>query len=189
MARKARIDLSLATRLLEPGPLVLVTTLHRARHNVMTAGWLMPIGFDPPRVGLAIHPGRLTHQLISRSETFALSIPTLALLNAVHRCGMESGRERDKFLSAGLTPADPLEIEAPLVAECVGHLECGLAGRLTLADHDLFIGEILAASAVEDLFTDRWLLGEGAELLHHIAGDRYAGLSRAYRARLDNEEE
>lgn len=188
MARKRALAPGQAPRLLEPGPLVLVTTFFRAQHNVMTAGWLLPLGFQPSRVAVAIHPSRLTHEFVSRSETFALNVPTLDLLNAVHRCGIESGRDRDKFVAAGLTPADAVAIEAPLVEECVAHIECGLVERLTLADHDLFVGEVLAVSADEAAFSDRWLLGEGVELLHHLAADQYAGPGKLYRARLDEEE-
>jgi flavin reductase (DIM6/NTAB) family NADH-FMN oxidoreductase RutF len=176
-------------RLLEPGPLVLVTSMHRAQHNVMTAGWLVTLGLDPPRLGVAIHPSRLTHELIGKSEMFGLSVPSLDLLNAVHRCGTETGRDRDKFLSVGLTPVDALEIEAPLVEECVAHLECGLVQRLTLSDHDLFVGEVLVASAVEEIFSDRWEIQEGSELLHHVGGDLYVGASKPYRARLPEDEE
>lgn len=189
MVAKRAVEPRLATRIVEPGPLVLVTSLYRTQPNVMTAGWVLPLGFDPPRLGLAIHPSRLTHEFISRSEMFALNVPTLDLLSAVHRCGMESGRDLDKFLTTGLTPADAFEIEAPLIEECVAHIECGLVERLTLADHDLFVGEVLAASAAEELFTDQWLLDAEPNLLHHIAGDQYAGLSKAYQARLDDEEE
>lgn len=189
MATKRQIERRLAARLLQPGPLALVTTLFRSQHNVMTAAWLTPIGVAPMLVGVAVHPGRLTHEFISRSEIFGISIPTIDLLNAVHRCGIESGRDRDKFKSASLTPMDASEIDAPLVEECIAHIECGVVERFTLSDHDLFIGEVLAASAVDELFSDRWLIRDGSELLHHVAGDEYAALGRVYRARLEDEEE
>ena len=189
MAPKRDLVPGQAPRLLEPGPLVLVTSLYRAQHNVMTAGWLLPLGFQPARVAVAIHPSRLTHEFISRGETFALNIPTLDLLNAVHRCGIDSGRDGDKFVAAGLTPADAVAIEPPLVQECVAHIECGLVERLSLADHDLFIGEVLAVSADGAAFSDRWLLGEGVELLHHVAGDQYVGPGKVYRGRVASEGE
>ncbi len=189
MATKRSIERRLAARLLQPGPLALVTSLFHSQHNVMTAAWVTPIGTDPILIGLSISPQRLTHEFISRSEAFGLSIPTIDLLNAVHRCGLESGRDRDKFLSASLTPMDPIEIEAPLVEECVAHIECGLVERISMTDHDLFIGEVLAASAVDELFTDRWRIQDGSELLHHVAGDEYAALGRVYRARLVEEDE
>lgn len=186
---KRPLERYLAPRLLQPGPLALVTSLFRSQHNVMTAGWLMPIGTNPVLVGLAIHPDRLTHELVSRSELFGLSIPTIELLNAVHRCGLESGRDHDKFESAQLTPMEASEIDVPLVGECIAHIECGVVERLSFTDHDLFVGEVLAASAIDELFTDRWRIQDGAELLHHVAGDEYVSLSRIYRARSPDDEE
>jgi len=181
VGQKRELALGQAPRLLEPGPLVLITSLYRAQHNVMTAGWLLPLGFQPVRVAVAIHPSRLTHEFITRGETFALNVPTLELLNAVHRCGIESGRDGDKFVAAGLTPIDAVAIEPPLVNECVAHIECGLIERLTLADHDLFVGEVLTVTADDAAFGDRWLIGEGVELIHHLAADQYIGPGKVYR--------
>ncbi|MCS7257231.1 MAG: flavin reductase family protein, partial [Thermomicrobium sp.] len=77
MGRKEAREPRMAARLLEPGPVVLVTTQHRSQPNVMTAAWVMPLSLDPPRVGLAIHPSRFTHELIGKSEYFALNILTV----------------------------------------------------------------------------------------------------------------
>ena len=183
------LDLWLVGRVLEPSPLVLVTSIYHGRPNVMTAAWLTTLGNDPPRVGLAIMPSRLTHEFISRSEAFALSVAPLDLLDAVHRCGTLSGRDGDKFAAAGLRELDARVIEAPLVEQGVAFIECGLVNRLGVSDHDLFIGEVLALSAAEDLFTDRWQIQEGSELINHIAGAEYTGLSKTYTVRLEPEEE
>lgn len=189
MASRRDLDLGLIGRVLEPSPVVLVTSIYRGQPNVMTAAWLTTLGIDPPRVGLAIMPSRLTHEFISRSEVFALNVAPLDLLDAVQRCGTVSGRDVDKFAVAGLIEMDAREIEAPLIEQGVAFVECGLVNRLSLADHDLFVGEVLALSAAEDLFTDRWRIQEGSELIHHIAGAEYTGLSKPYTVRLDNEVE
>lgn len=190
MATKRMLEPRDATRLLEPGPLALVTSRFRSADNVMTAAWLMPVSLDPARVAVAVHSGRLTHEYISRSEHFALNIPTTELLSAVHRCGMVSGRDGDKFVAAGLTPVDATELELPLVAECVAHIECGLVGRASFGDHDLFIGEPLAVSALDEAFNDRWLVElDAGQVLHHLRADYYAALGRPYQAVLVDEEE
>jgi flavin reductase (DIM6/NTAB) family NADH-FMN oxidoreductase RutF len=38
--------------LLEPGPVVLVTTAHKGRSNIMTMPWHTMMEFEPPIVGL-----------------------------------------------------------------------------------------------------------------------------------------
>jgi flavin reductase (DIM6/NTAB) family NADH-FMN oxidoreductase RutF len=94
---------------------------------------------------------------------------------------MSSGRDGDKFAATGLTPTEAREIEAPLIAECVAHIECGVAERVTLGDHDLFVGSVLAVSALDEAFDGFWdVTTDAGRLLHHLGADRYAGLERPY---------
>lgn len=189
MAEKLILDPVAAVRLLQPAPLALVTSQFRADANVMTAAWLMPASLDPPLVAVAIHPDRLTHEYVSRSEHFALNIPNMDLLSAVHQCGIETGRSGDKFAVTGLTPTDAWELDLPLVAECVAHIECGVVERLSFGDHDLFIGTPLVVAALDEAFNERWLVDTDAgKIIHHLRADYYAGVSRSYQAQVLEEE-
>lgn len=190
MAAKQVLESRDALRLLVPGPLALVTTMYRDQPNVMTAGWLLPLSFDPVLIGVAIHPGRLTHEFATKSEVFAVNIPNVDLLGAVHACGLTSGREGDKWDATGLTPAEAIEIEAPLVAECVAHIECGLMDRRMWGDHDLFIGRVLRVQAVDEAFAGFWNIeSDPGRIAHHLGADRYAGLGKPYRVLAEGEEE
>lgn len=187
---KEILPLSMAARLLEPGPLALLTSRHRSAENVMTQSWMLPLSLDPAVIGVAIHPDRLTHEYVGRSEFFGLNIPTADLLSAVHRCGVESGRDGDKFSRASLMPIDALEIDAPLIEECVAHVECGVIDRMSYGDHDLFVAEVLAVQAEEEAFRERWLVEvDAGQILHHLRADHYAALSRPYRARISSDDE
>jgi len=189
MATKQERGVRDALRLLSPGPVTLISTMYREQPNLMTAAWLLPLSLDPVRIGLAVHPTRLTHEFISKAEMFAINIPNVDLITAVHTCGFKSGREGDKFALTGLTPADAQEMEAPLVAECVAHIECGVVERLTLGDHDLFVANVLAVTALDEAFDGFWdVSGDAGRLLHHLGADRYAGLGRMYKASPPEEE-
>jgi flavin reductase (DIM6/NTAB) family NADH-FMN oxidoreductase RutF len=156
----------------------------------MTVAWMMPVSLDPPVLAVAIHPGRMTHEYVSKSEHFALNFPNGELLSAVHACGMRSGRDGDKFAAAGLTPVDATQLELPLIGECVAHIECGVINRASFGDHDLFIAQPLAVLALDEAFTERWLVeSDAGQILHHLRADYYATLSRPYQARLDEDEE
>lgn len=189
MARREARELRTAARLLEPGPVTLVTTLYRSQPNVMTAAWVMPLSLDPPRIGLAVHPTRLTHEFISKGEHFAVNILTVDFLTAVHLCGTLSGRDVDKFQRAQLHPMDALECDVPVIDEAAAHLECGVVARLSLGDHDLFVGEVIAVAVDPELFGDRWSALEDAPLLHHVGAEWYGAVAKVYRARLPGEEE
>jgi flavin reductase (DIM6/NTAB) family NADH-FMN oxidoreductase RutF len=155
----------------------------------MTAAWQTPVSLDPPLLAVAIHPGRLTHEYVSRSEFFAINIPTADLLAAVHRCGMASGRDGDKFAASGLTPVDASLLELPLIDQCVAHIECGVVDRASFGDHDLFIAQPLAVTALDEAFDGRWLVEvDAGRVLHHLRADYYASLTRSYQAKLDDEE-
>lgn len=173
---KIDIDLSRATRLLEPGCIALVTAKHRGKQNVMVAAWVTPVSSDPPLVALAVYPARHTHDLIEKSGAFALNIPPRPLAETVKKIGDASGEDVDKFLRFKLDAYEGKQVSAPLISECVGHLECGVVDRFQTGNHTLFIGEIVAASAEQSAFDgERWTLAdEAVKPLHHLGGNVYA---------------
>ena len=179
-----------ALRMLAPGPLALVTTMYRDQPNVMTAAWMQPLSLSPLLLPIAVQPSRLTHEFMSKTEVFALNFPTIDLLSAVHLCGMVSGHEQDKFEATKLTPELGVATEAPLIAECVAHVECEVRDRVTIGDHDLFVAMPLRVTADEEAFDGVWRVeNDAGRVLHHLGGDRYAGLGKAYQASLPDDDE
>ncbi len=183
---KRELELRLAHRLLSPGPVTLLTSQYRGQPNIMAVAWAAPLSLDPPLIGVAIHPTRLTHEFVSKTDSFALNIPHLELIAATHRCGTLSGRDvekGDKFAAVGLTPQEATVIDPPLVAECLGHLECAVIDRVSRGDHDFFIAQVIALAADDAAFEGYWKTSEESGLLlHHLGGDRYAALAKSYRA-------
>lgn len=179
---KVEVDLARATRLLQPGPVTIVTARHKDKQNGMVAAWVTPVSNDPPMVALAVYPARYTHELIVKSGTFALNIPPRSLAGKVKQLGSVSGEEVDKFVTTKLDLYTGSQINAPLISECIGHLECGVVETLRAGNHTLFLGEIVAASANEEAFDgDKWTLAEdAAKPLHHLGGNFYAALGELF---------
>ncbi len=48
------LPLSEVYQFIEPGPVVLVTTAHKRRANVMTMSWHTMLEFEPPLVGCVV---------------------------------------------------------------------------------------------------------------------------------------
>jgi flavin reductase (DIM6/NTAB) family NADH-FMN oxidoreductase RutF len=175
---KVDIDLTRVARLLQPGPVALVTARHRDKTNVMTAAWVTNVSNDPPMVALAVYPGRYTHDLIQKSGQFALNIPPRPLAEQVKKLGDASGQDVDKFVLTKLTQYEAKEVNAPLIVECIGHLECAVTDAVRAGNHTLFLAEIVAAAA-DDLAFDgeRWTLAdESVKPLHHLGASGYATL-------------
>ncbi len=180
---KQDIPVWLATRLVSPGPVALVTCRYRDKVNVMTVGWTSALSQNPPRVGIAIHPTRYSYDLIRRSGQFGLSFPGRALAEAVARAGKVSGATgADKFHQAGLTWAEPQEIAAPLIEEALAWIECALVDTFEVGDHSLFVGEVLRAAADPAAFEGVWTLPEDEEMrpVHHLGGSSYALLGQSF---------
>lgn len=187
---KVEVPLERAHRILSPGPVVLVTASRKGRSDITPIGWASPVSTRPPLVAIAVFEANFIHELIKASGEFVLNVPSVDLVKQVQYCGSVSGRDVDKFQATGLHQAEPRAVEAPLVEECLAHLECALVDVMTPGDHGIFVGEVVAAKAEEEAFKDFWLLREEKELkpLHHIGGTRYGILGELIDAAAPPEE-
>ena len=179
-----------ARRLLGGGPVVLVTTSFRGNYNVMPAAFVTPLSFDPPLIGLAVHPTRHTHDMIKASESFALSIPTRELLHHCMYLGSVSGRDANKLELTKLPTFRARQVDAPLLEGCVGHIECSVADAYTMGDHTLFVGKVIAAQVEEDAFDGTWrLVDADLKPLHYLGLNHFAVLEERLEARVPQAEE
>jgi len=90
---KRKFPLSKVYGLLEPGPVVLVTTAHKGRSNIMTMSWHTMMEFEPPIVGCVISNRDYTFDILKQTKECVINIPTLELAAKVVGCGNTSGRE------------------------------------------------------------------------------------------------
>jgi flavin reductase (DIM6/NTAB) family NADH-FMN oxidoreductase RutF len=174
---RVNVDLPQAYRLLNHGPVTLVTSAHAGARNVMAAAWAMPLDFDPPKVAVVIDANAYTRRLVEASGEFALNIPCRALAEQVLRAGSASGRDVDKFAHAGLESFAAARIGAPLVGGCVAWLECRVLPRPDNQQrHDLFIAEVVAAQADDRVFrAGRWCFDDDQlRTLHYFGGGSFA---------------
>jgi flavin reductase (DIM6/NTAB) family NADH-FMN oxidoreductase RutF len=132
-------------RLLEPGPVVLLTTAHRGRRSVMPMSWHTMMEFEPPLVGCVISNANFSFGLLRASRQCVLNIPNLDLIAPAVRCGNCSGRDIDKFRAFGLTPVPAARVSAPLIAEYPVNLECRVVDGSRVAKYNCFVLEVVQA--------------------------------------------
>jgi flavin reductase (DIM6/NTAB) family NADH-FMN oxidoreductase RutF len=137
--------LSKAYRLIEPGPVVLVTTANEERANIMTMSWHMMMDFEPPLIGCIIGPWDYSFKALRATGECVIAIPTVDLASKVVEIGNCSGDEIDKFNAFGLTPVPAEKVRPPLVAECLANLECQVADTSMVDKYNLFILEVVKA--------------------------------------------
>ena len=131
--------------LLEPGPVLLLTTSHRGRANVMTLSWHTMMEFEPPLVGCVLSENDFSHTALRLTRQCVLNIPTEELAAQVVGCGNTCGRRVDKFERFALTQVPAATVDAPLIAECYANLECTVADTRLMNRYNFFVLEVKKA--------------------------------------------
>lgn len=142
---KVDLPLEQVRRVLEPGPIVLLSSSHAGERNVMTMGWHAVMEFSPSLVGCVIESSNHSFELVRRSRECVINVPTAALVDAVVGIGTCSGSEVDKFERFGLTVEDGFDTPAPVIRECYANFVCRLHDDSLVGKYDFFIWEVVAA--------------------------------------------
>ncbi len=142
---KRSFPLSKVYGLLEPGPVVLLTTAHKGRANVMAMSWHTALEFEPPLVGCVVSEADFSFTALRLTRQCVINIPTVDLSAQVVGCGNTSGQGVDKFKAFGLTPVPAALVAPPLIAECYANLECRVVDTRLMKRYNFFVLEVLKA--------------------------------------------
>ena len=139
------LPLSNVYQLLEPGPVVLLTTAHKGRANVMAMSWHMMVEFEPPLIACVVSNANFSFAALRATKECVIAVPALNLAPKIVEIGNCSGRDVEKFQRFGLTPMPAQRVTAPLVAECFANLECIMADTRLVNKYNLFVLEVVKA--------------------------------------------
>lgn len=146
--------------LLEPGPVVLLTTQQNSRANVMTLSWHMMMEFEPPLLGCIVSNRNFSFEILRETKECVINIPAAEFAKQVVACGNVSGSEVDKFQKFHLRTEPAALVRPPLLAECFVNLECRVVDTTLIENYSMFILEVVKA----------WIdpKKKHARTLHHI---------------------
>ncbi len=136
------MPLSKAFTLIEPGPVVWVTTWDGKKSNVMTITWTMVVDFTP-RFALTTGAWNYSFRALAKTRECVLAIPGADLLDVAVGIGTCSGADVDKFVQFHLTPVPSKIVRAPLIRECLANVECKVVD--IVRRHDIVVLEAVAA--------------------------------------------
>jgi len=137
-----KLQIGKAFTLIEPGPVVFVSTHDGQHDNLMTISWTMVMDFTP-RFAITTGPWNFSYAALRKSRECVIAIPTVDLVDQVVGVGTCSGADTDKFAKFGLSPIKARHVRAPLVRECLANIECRVVDIVT--KHDIVVLEGLAA--------------------------------------------
>ncbi len=119
------------------------------KSNIIAVSFCMPVSKEPPLIACAIGRKTCSCELIQNTREFIVNVPSKRLKQKIYYCGYHSGYQVDKFKETGLTPQRARRVKAPIIDECVAHMECQLRHEMETGGKILFIGEVVDAYADE----------------------------------------
>jgi flavin reductase (DIM6/NTAB) family NADH-FMN oxidoreductase RutF len=158
--------------LLHPKITFFLTSIGRdGSPNVMTCAWATPASEEPPVVVVCVSKEHYTTKLIRQTKEFVINIPTKRLLKELWTCGKTSGRDTDKFQKANLEILKAKKVKAPIIKNCIGHIECRLWKTVDAGECYAFFGKVLSASA-DDKYFKKGMWIQEADIPLHLAGSK-----------------
>ncbi|MFC9841019.1 flavin reductase family protein [Rhodococcus sp. NPDC127530] len=125
-------------RLIEPGPVIMISTSDGLHDNLMTNGFNMPVQHGG-LIGFVLGPWDYSFDTLRDTRECVIAIPAVELAEQVVDIGNVSGAEVDKWERFGLTPLAAASVAAPLVAECFANIECRVVDDRLVDDYGLWI--------------------------------------------------
>lgn len=177
-----------ARRLLNPGPVAIVTSAWRGNINAAPVIWTTSLSMEPPLIGLVIHPHRHTADMLRFSEEFVINIPGPSLMKQVAYLGSRTGLGENKLEAAGLDLFRGQRVEPPLIEDCLAWIECGLEDVQRFGDHNLFVGRVLKVQALDEAYAGTWKLEDRRySPLTYLGGMTYAVLGESLEAQFETD--
>lgn len=143
--KKKSFPLSKAYQLLEPGPVVMVTTADQNKANIMTMTWHMMIDFVPPLIGCVISNRNYSFNILKKTKECVINIPSVELAEKVVGVGNCTGSKIDKFKKFNFSHGVASNVNVPMINECFANLECKVIDMSMATKYNIFILEVVKA--------------------------------------------
>lgn len=141
--------------ILNPVPVVLVTSSDAKKDNVFTVAWTGTICSDPAMTYISVRKERYSYDIIKKSKKFCINLVTEELAYATDYCGVKSGRKEDKFKSMNLTKEKASVLDVPMIKESPVNIECEVTEIKELGSHDMFLAKVVAVNVDEKYIDER----------------------------------
>src|SRR5690554_1784474 len=110
--------------------------------------------YDPPMVMVGIVPERYSYHMIKETGVFVVNLAAQKNKKAFTYLGSHNGRDENKLQNLGLSVADGLKVDAPVLLDFPVNIECKVVGSIKTGSHEMFIGKVLYVHADGELLDD-----------------------------------
>lgn len=131
-----------------------VTAQHDGHRYGMTVNSFTSISLDPPLISVALKKLTHTHELVEKSNEFAITILASHQKDLSDRFAGKLPQIHDRFDGVR---TETLLIDAPLLKEGIASFNCRVMQAISVGENTLFVAEVIAARGE----------GEGNPLVYH----------------------
>ncbi len=156
-------------RLIEPGPVLLVTTgsLADSTHNIMTIGFHMVMQHEsPPLIGISLGPWDASFAALKKQRECVLAVPSVEMAGVVVDVGNCSAddEETSKWERFGLDALPAGKVKAPLVggAHIIANIECVVEHTKMVSKYSMWV-----LKPVKAWLNPQKVPGDGGKMFHH----------------------
>ena len=129
--------------------LYIVTSHDEEKLNGQIANTVEQVSAEPPMISVCINKRNLTHEYISKSSSFAVSVLDISVpMTFIGLFGFKSGRDEDKLsqckYKSGIT-GSPIVLDYALST-----IEAEVVSQLDVGTHTIFVGKVVAAEVLKE---------------------------------------
>lgn len=118
-----------------------VTTCSREETCGMTANAVMSLSLDPPLVVISVDKSSHMNDVLLKSKCFAINVLKREHESLSRRFAQKGPKD---FSELSCTVA---ETGSPILEDALAYADCKVVEVLSGGDHDMFVGELLAAES------------------------------------------
>ncbi len=169
------VPLGKATRLVNYGPVVMVSSSDGSKSNVCTVAWCVPQRKSPPRFALAIGRSHKSYLNIMKTGALGINVPSEADLDLLYYVGTHSGNDFDKVRERNIEMLRGTGIETlPLVKQSAAWIECKLVHSEASRDRGIIVVEGVAAHCRKGVLDADYVWNtKDFPTLHHLGGKKF----------------
>jgi flavin reductase (DIM6/NTAB) family NADH-FMN oxidoreductase RutF/rubredoxin len=129
--------------------LYVVSSKDNGKRNGQIVNTVFQVTAEPPRIAVSINKSNLTHEYVSKSMVFTVSIlSTDAPMPFIGKWGFKSGRDIDKFKGAHFKVG---RTGAPILLDyTLAYIEVEVDTTLDMDTHTLFVGRVVDCEVVSE---------------------------------------
>jgi flavin reductase (DIM6/NTAB) family NADH-FMN oxidoreductase RutF len=131
-----------------------VTAVHEGQRYGMTVNSFTSVSLEPPLVVVTLKQLTHTHDLVVKSNAFAVTILAADQKHLSDRFAGKLPEIHDRFDGLEL---ETLALDAPLLKGGLAHFNCRVIQSIPIGENTLFLAEVIAARGE----------GEGEPLVYH----------------------